>query len=62
MQAGKPFHRNITIEQNTFHAFDYPVLYAKSTEGLIFSGNTIAHPAGLHLIIIARQQLPWNHA
>lgn len=41
MQAGRPFHRNITIEQNTFHAFDYPVLYAKSTEGLIFNNNTI---------------------
>lgn len=45
MQAGKPFHRNITIEQNTFHAFDYPVLYAKSTEGLIFSNNTIERSA-----------------
>lgn len=40
-QAGKPFHRNITIVQNTFHPFDYPVLYAKSTEGLIFSNNII---------------------
>lgn len=37
----KPFHRNISITGNTFHPFDYPVLYAKSTEGLIFNKNTI---------------------
>jgi hypothetical protein len=37
----KPFHRNIRIENNLFHPFDYPVLYAKSTDGLIFSNNTI---------------------
>ncbi len=37
----KPFHRNIRIENNTFHPFDYPVLYAKSTEGLYFNNNTI---------------------
>ena len=37
----KPFHRNIRIENNTFHPFDYPVLYAKSTEGLSFNNNTI---------------------
>lgn len=40
-QHDQPFHRNIRIEQNIFHAFDYPVLYARSTEGLIFSNNTI---------------------
>jgi len=37
----KPFHRNIRIANNTFHPFDYPVLYAKSTEGLYFNNNTI---------------------
>ncbi|MGV8094150.1 MAG: right-handed parallel beta-helix repeat-containing protein [Mangrovibacterium sp.] len=37
----KPFHRNITIEGNTFHAFDYPVLYALSVDGLRFSNNRI---------------------
>ncbi|MGN6616919.1 MAG: right-handed parallel beta-helix repeat-containing protein [Ilyomonas sp.] len=37
----KPFHRNIRIENNLFHPFDYPVLYAKSTEGLYFNNNTI---------------------
>lgn len=39
--APRPFHRNIRIEENTFHPFDYPVLYALSTEGLSFSNNTL---------------------
>jgi len=37
----KPFHRNIRIENNEFHPFDYPVLYAKSVDGLVFNGNRI---------------------
>ena len=36
-----PFHGNIRIEGNVFHAFDYPVLYALSTDGLSFIDNTI---------------------
>ena len=36
-----PFHRNITIENNTFHPFDYPILYAKSVDGLRFINNTL---------------------
>ena len=36
-----PFHRNIRIEDNEFHPSDYPVLYAKSVDGLTFSGNRI---------------------
>ena len=39
----KPFHRNITIENNTFHPFDYPVLYALSTDGIRFLNNRIEH-------------------
>ncbi len=39
--ANKPFHRNVRIENNTFHPFDYPVLYAKSTTGVYFNNNTI---------------------
>ncbi|HEX5151129.1 MAG TPA: right-handed parallel beta-helix repeat-containing protein [Parafilimonas sp.] len=39
--VSKPFHRNIRIENNSFHPFDYPVLYAKSTDGLYFNNNTI---------------------
>jgi hypothetical protein len=41
MDIAKPFHRNIRIEGNTFNPFDYPVLYAKSTEGLYFNNNII---------------------
>lgn len=37
----KPVHFNIRIEGNTFKTFDYPVLYAKSTQGLIFGNNRI---------------------
>ena len=37
----KPFHRNITIEHNTFNAFDYPVLYALSVDGIHFNYNRI---------------------
>lgn len=37
----KPFHQNITIENNQFYPFDFPVLYAKSVRGLKFTGNKI---------------------
>lgn len=37
----KPFHRNIRIEGNEFHPYDYPVLYAKSVDGLKFNNNTL---------------------
>jgi len=40
-KAPEPFHRNIRIEENVFHAFDYPVLYAKSVDSLTFSDNRI---------------------
>ncbi|MBK7213712.1 MAG: right-handed parallel beta-helix repeat-containing protein [Bacteroidales bacterium] len=39
--SGKYFHRNIRIEENEFHPFDYPILYAKSVQGLSFTGNTL---------------------
>jgi len=38
----KAYHRNITIEQNTFQAFDYPVLYALSVDGIRFNSNKIS--------------------
>lgn len=38
----KPYHHNITIERNTFMAFDYPMLYAKSVDGIRFNSNKIA--------------------
>jgi hypothetical protein len=37
-----PFHRNVRIEDNEFHPSDTPVLYAKSVDGLSFSGNRLA--------------------
>lgn len=41
LSAARPFHRNIRVEENEFHSFDYPVLYAKSTAGISFINNTI---------------------
>lgn len=35
------FHRNIRIENNQFDLYDYPVLYAKSVDGLTFIGNKL---------------------
>ena len=37
----KRYHRNIKITGNEFQLFDYPVLYAKSVDGLIFKGNQL---------------------
>lgn len=39
----KFFHSGIVIEGNTFETFDHPLLYAKSTKGLVFKNNTIIH-------------------
>ena len=36
-----PFHKNIRIENNEFHPFDYPVLFARSVEGIAFTNNNI---------------------
>ncbi|SEJ04260.1 Right handed beta helix region [Dyadobacter sp. SG02] len=43
----KPVHFNIRIEGNTFKTFDYPVLYAKSTQGLLFGNNRIIRTTAL---------------
>jgi len=40
-ESNLPYHRNIVIEENEFHAFDFPVLYAKSVDSLVFRNNTI---------------------
>lgn len=34
-------HKNIRIEDNTFKVYDYPILSARSTKGLIFSKNNV---------------------
>lgn len=36
-----PFHRNIRIVGNTFRTFDPSILYARSVDGIEFSGNTV---------------------
>jgi hypothetical protein len=37
----QPYHRNITIKNNSFNMADFPLLYAKSVDGLTFSGNKV---------------------
>lgn len=37
----KYFHSGIVIENNTFETFDRPLVYAKSTDGLIFRNNIV---------------------
>ena len=39
----KFFHSGIVIENNKFETFDRPILYAKSTDGLIFKNNQITY-------------------
>lgn len=39
----KFFHSGIVIEDNTFEMFDRPILYAKSTDGLVFRNNTVLY-------------------
>jgi hypothetical protein len=39
--AEEKFHRNIRIQDNIFYLYDYPVLYAKSVDGLEFSRNQL---------------------
>lgn len=41
LDSKKHFHCNIRIENNEFHPFDYPVLFAKSVDGLSFKSNTL---------------------
>lgn len=41
VNADRPVHRNVRIENNVFKTFDYPVLYAKSTALLTYKDNTI---------------------
>lgn len=41
IDANRPVHRNIRIENNVFKTLGNPVLYAKSTQGLVFKENTV---------------------
>ena len=47
-----PYHRNITITDNEFNLFDYPVLYAFSTENIVFENNKL---------IRNKDFKPWHH-
>lgn len=35
------FHKNIRIEGNQFNPFDYPILFARSVDGISFTNNTV---------------------
>lgn len=37
----RPYHQQIRIEDNEFNAFDYPLLFARSVNGLVFRNNSI---------------------
>lgn len=37
------YHRNVRIEDNVFETFDVPLLYAISTDGITFRGNTVTY-------------------
>lgn len=41
LNSETPYHRNIVIENNVFHPFDYPVLFAKSVDNIDFINNKI---------------------
>lgn len=48
------YHSNIVIEDNVFDTFDTPILYAKSTDGLIFKDNKVLHNQDY-------KPFHWNH-
>ena len=37
------YHRNVRIEDNSFDTFDVPLIFAISTDGILFRGNTIRY-------------------
>lgn len=39
----KYFHQNVRITDNYFETFDYPLLYAKSVDGIQFSNNKVCY-------------------
>ena len=44
--VARPFHRNIRITDNRFELTDARLLYAASTDGLVFTGNTVLREEG----------------
>ena len=47
---GKPYHRGIAVVDNTFATYRQPLVYARATENLIFSGNKVSFTG----------RLPWG--
>jgi len=37
----EPYHRNVLVEDNVFHTFDVPLLYAFSVENLVWRNNRV---------------------
>ena len=60
-KAPEPFHRNIRVEENVFCAFDYPVLYAKSVDGLTFSNNRIVRSTSFEPYHRRKHMLNFEH-
>src|SRR5699024_10385234 len=50
----KYYHSNVVIEDNYFETFDKPILYAKSVDGIEFTGNEIKHNEDF-------EPFHWNH-
>ncbi len=46
VDADRPVHRNVRIIGNKFQTWGNPVLYAKSTEGLVFKDNEVVPISG----------------
>lgn len=50
IDPNRPVHKNIRITGNRFQIWGNPVLYAKSTEGIVFKDNTIAYNPGVNAL------------
>ena len=43
VDANRPVHRNVRIIGNKFQTFGNALLYAKSTQGLVFKNNVVTY-------------------
>ncbi|MDE5678499.1 MAG: right-handed parallel beta-helix repeat-containing protein [Phocaeicola sp.] len=58
VDANRPVHRNVRIIGNKFQTWGNPVLYAKSTEGLVFKDNEVEPVAGRE--VLSKEQFILN--
>ena len=58
VDANRPVHRNVRIVGNRFRTWGNPVLYAKSTEGLLFKDNEVEPVSGME--VVAKEQFILN--